>query len=143
MRNIHDWLVPANKDTERNTHRRTPPVVFSKALCSRNIKPILMRFQHEYPNLWLLTSSVQIKGSQVEKEVHLEREISGSFDTSFVYRGCPYCKSKGYVLCFCGNLCCWNMKDGVPTPKRFKCPWCGKKGTLNERIKRMRVNRGC
>lgn len=140
IKSIYNRLSPSDSITE-NVHK-IPNVVFVKALCKKNKKPILMKFQHEDPDLWLLTSSVPIKGDQVEKEVHVSRKISGAFDTHFGYRGCPYCNSWGYAMCRCGKLCCWDFKNGKPVSVLFKCPWCGKRGILNARISQMAGSRG-
>ena len=51
--------------------------------------------------------------------------ISGRVDLDPEYPGCPYCGTRGWVLCgTCGKLMCWDDDES------FKCLWCGATGTV-------------
>ena len=138
LRSISNLISP---DRGTLVAKKTPDVLFSKALCSQTQNPILMRFQH-VDNSWLLTSSVAYSFERSRLDFSESIHIAGYFDTDNDYRGCHYCKSSGYAMCRCGKISCWNFIDGNPVPKLFKCPWCGKSGFLNNRISNMSVSKG-
>ena len=41
------------------------------------------------------------------------------------YPGCPFCRTRDFVICNCGKLNCHNGNDS-----HFTCNWCGLSGTL-------------
>ena len=54
-----------------------------------------------------------------------ETKIVGQIFPDNGYPGCPYCRTKDFVICNCGKLNCHNGND-----THFTCNWCGLSGTL-------------
>jgi len=136
------WFGLGSTRSVENDSGNTRKIVFRDAICKETMKSILMRFEHRNPDSWVLTSTVPLKSNNMGMDFNHIEEISGVFGTDPGYRGCPYCKSWGYVLCICGALCCWEFKNGKPVPKRFTCLSCGLKGRLKKPIKQMDTSRG-
>lgn len=68
---------------------------------------------------WIRTWAFKIDPRKASREGYDEETVTGSFQATDDYPGCPYCHTKSFVLCgYCDRLFCWNGK------KEVTCPWC-------------------
>ena len=85
---------------------------------------------------WVRTWAFPIDEARAKHEGFDKTEISGSFDATPEYPGCPFCKKDFLLKCTCGKLICceWNEENdksdkSESTEKREKasvcCEWCG------------------
>lgn len=75
---------------------------------------------------WKYTWAFPIKQEVARREGYESTVLTGDLEIDPDYNGCPYCKSKYFVVCSkCKKLNC-NIGD---TPQ-FTCEWCGTTGEL-------------
>ena len=72
-------------------------------------------------NDWIRTFTFKVDEERAKNEGFNETSISGTFDKTEDYPGCPYCQKMEFFTCpTCGKLTCiiWDEKTGI-------CRWCG------------------
>ncbi len=70
---------------------------------------------------WLCTWAFPLKESSARREGYDRVTLSGNYQASPEFPGCPYCHTKNFFLCSgCNKLGCWNGED-----REVTCPWCG------------------
>ncbi len=86
-----------------------------------------VRFE-QYENEWKATWAFPIKKEEsIKRENYDKTQLKGLIRWDEDYPGCPYCHSKGFVICDnCGGLNC----NTNPNDKIFTCGWCGITGEL-------------
>ena len=84
-----------------------------------------VRFQRN-ENDWKYTWAFKMKESTAKREGYDNTEIMGNIYPDIDYPGCPYCKSRYFVVC--GS--CHHLNCNIDTGETFTCDWCGKTGTL-------------
>lgn len=107
--------------------------------CREGKKTFGIRFE-EYENGWKATWSFPIKKEgEAEREHYDKTKLKGFIQWDSDYPGCPYCGSKGFVICGeCGGLNC-NIQGN---DEIFICGWCGETGSLVD-YKGDGFNAGC
>lgn len=93
--------------------------------CREGKKTYGVRFEKSV-NSWKYTWAFTIKESAAKREGYDNTKIIGDIYPDAKYPGCPYCKTRSFVICSCGKLNCNNQKQN----KEFVCEWCGSAGTL-------------
>jgi hypothetical protein len=95
--------------------------------CKEGHKAFGVRFE-EYENEWKATWAFVIKKEGAEeRENYNKTKLKGLIRLDKDYPGCPYCGSRGFVICGeCGGLNC-NIHGGE---EQFTCGWCGEAGSL-------------
>ena len=74
---------------------------------------------------WKYTWAFPVKEASARRENYDKTKIVGDLVEDENYPGCPYCRTKDFVICQCGKLSC---RNGTET--KFTCNWCGLTGTL-------------
>lgn len=97
--------------------------------CKESKRPFGIRFE-QYENEWMATWAFPIKKEGAEKrENYNETKLVGKIRWGADYPGCPYCRSRGFVICGeCGGLNCNIHNNG----NIFECNWCGFSGELSD-----------
>lgn len=84
-----------------------------------------VRFQRSGSG-WKYTWAFKMNESSAKREGYNDTQIMGSIEPEEEYPGCPYCKTKYFVVCgSCQHLNCNTSVDNV-----FTCEWCGHTGVL-------------
>lgn len=104
-------------------------VVIVVARCARSKKYFGIRFEERGRNKWFADWAFQMKETVARKEGYDRNTISGKLRFGEEYPGCPHCENKRLVKCGCGQVSCWDGKDGPVT-----CPWCGSTGEVTGTI---------
>lgn len=108
------------------------------ALCKCNKKndTFGIRFQSENNTQWHYTWAFPIKQERAKHEGYDNTIIKGVFIEDPEYPGCPYCKAKGFYLCSCGKLNCW---DGEK--RHVICSWCNNNGELTNSLNQINIRK--
>lgn len=103
-----------------------PEAKIALCKCKEGRRAFGVRFE-EYENEWKATWAFPIKKEgTAERENYDKTQLKGQIRWGSDYPGCPYCGSRGFVICDCGGLNC-NVHSNQ---EEFTCGWCGKTGTL-------------
>jgi len=96
------------------------------ARCPKNKKTYGVRVEQRERD-WVRTWAFPIDEEKAKHEGFDSNTISGSMNATEEYPGCPYCKTKGFVLCGkCKKMGCDSgIVEGI-----YTCPWCGNSGTV-------------
>jgi len=88
--------------------------------CKKNKALSGIRVQKMEDDNWWLTWSFAVSEKSAKKEGFSQHyTLKGMYNTA-EYPGCPYCESKGFVVCNkCQNLTCYSGE------KSLNCAWCG------------------
>jgi len=78
-----------------------------------------MRAEEFSPEIWSVTWAFPIKDKIAKNEGYDNTKISGFFNFTDTYPGCPHCGAKGSVLCRCGKTTCFDNDTTIG-----KCAWC-------------------
>jgi hypothetical protein len=82
-------------------------------------------------NDWVRTWAFKIDEEAARNEGFDKVKITGSFEPTKEYPGCPYCGEVGLDFCDCGGINCASGEsaplddEGTVEPT---CNWCGKTG---------------
>lgn len=93
--------------------------------CSQTKKLYGIRFE-KTDRGWEYTWAFQINEKTASREQYDKTKISGNLIEGIEYPGCPHCGAKGFFLCSCGKINCWQGGGGYAT-----CSWCGNSGVLS------------
>ena len=106
-----------------------PEAKIALCMCKEGKRPFGVRFE-QYENEWKATWAFEIKKEGSEhREKYDKTSLKGKIRWDDDYPGCPYCGSRGFVICCdCGGLNC-NIHSSDET---FTCGWCGETGILSE-----------
>jgi hypothetical protein len=74
---------------------------------------------------WKYTWAFPVKEATAKREQYDKTKIMGQIVPDNGYPGCPFCRTRDFVICNCGKLNCHNGNDS-----HFTCNWCGLSGTL-------------
>lgn len=75
---------------------------------------------------WKYDWAFKISEGRAKSEGYNSADIKGMVYPAPEYPGCPYCKTKTFIVCgACGKLNCNNQ-----TGNMFTCGWCGAQGVL-------------
>ena len=103
-----------------------PEAKVALCMCKEGRRPFGVRFE-EYEKDWKATWAFAIKKDGAEKRENYDKTtLKGQIRWDKDYPGCPYCGSRGFIICGCGGLNCNNHSNN----EEFVCGWCGNKGTL-------------
>lgn len=104
-----------------------PEAKIALCKCNEGQRAFGVRFE-EYENEWKATWAFVIKkDGTAQREKYDKTKLKGLIRLDSKYPGCPYCGSRGFVICGdCGGLNC-NIHESDET---FTCGWCGKTGSL-------------
>lgn len=92
------------------------------AKCSKGKRTYGIRTQKMEDGDWWRTWAFPIDEKRARKENYDQTKIQGNLYCTEDYPGCPYCGTKGFVLCGnCHKISCWNGETSLT------CPWCGSK----------------
>lgn len=86
-----------------------------------------VRFQRDGSG-WKYTWAFPMNEGSAKREGYNDTRIMGSIEPDEDYPGCPYCKTKYFVIC--GT--CHHLNCNVNTGNIFTCEWCGASGTLGD-----------
>ena len=104
-----------------------PNAAVIACMCGRDHQLFGVRFE-EKPWGWECSWAFRLKESTAQREGYNRASInSRSIVASPEYPGCPYCESRGFIVCSCGRLTCWNGYSRSGT-----CGFCGTSGELGE-----------
>ena len=79
-----------------------------------------MRTQKMDSGDWLRTCAFPLDARRARAEGYDRTTARGSLGCTEGYTGCPYCGTRGFVVCRnCGKFTCWSGET------RMKCEWCG------------------
>ena len=109
-------------------------VVLAKCQCSKDLYGMRIEKRN---NDWVRTWAFKISEEKARREGYKKTRISGSMMETPEYPGCPYCGSRSFVKCSCGNLFCWDGRASIVV-----CPWYGYKGEVGAPVDRMEVEGG-
>lgn len=103
-----------------------PEARIAMAKCKEtNGKLYGVRFQRNGAG-WKYTWAFSMEESTAKREGYSDTNIMGDIEPDREYPGCPYCKTKNFVICDkCKHLNCNTSVGGL-----FTCEWCGNTGTL-------------
>ena len=76
-------------------------------------------------NAYKFVWAFKIDKDKAKREGYASQRVHGSVELDAEYPGCPYCRTKDFVVCNCGKLNCHNGNG-----THFTCNWCGLSGTL-------------
>jgi hypothetical protein len=100
-----------------------PEARIAMCKCRETKKAYGVRFER-YRDGWKYTWAFPIKESVAKREKYDETMLKGNLYQDEDYPGCPYCGTKGFVICGqCDGLMCNNFGS-----EPFKCEWCGSEG---------------
>ncbi len=89
------------------------------AKCQRTKKIYGIRTQRMSDGDWWRTWAFPVDESRAHKEGYDATRVQGNLYCTEEYPGCPYCRTKGFVLCNrCKKISCWNGEN------QLTCPWC-------------------
>ncbi len=92
--------------------------------CGKVNKLYGIRFE-KIDGQWIYNWAFELNESMAKREGYDTTVIKGDIMPTDDYPGCPYCKTKYFVICKCGRLSCNNSESEL-----FTCPWCGNSGRL-------------
>lgn len=106
---------------------RFPEARIAMCYCGEGKKAFGIRFE-EYEDEWMATWAFPIKKEGAAKRERYDKtKLRGLIRLGDDYPGCPYCKSRRFVICGdCGGLNC-NLHEN---DEIFTCGWCGESGAL-------------
>jgi hypothetical protein len=108
--------------------------VIAVCKCCQSKKLYGIRFEKEVRD-WKYTWAFPLSEKAALKEGFDKTRITGALIEGEEYPGCPYCGSKGFFLCGCGHLNCWNGQGHTAT-----CQWCGASGELTGGIDSINIS---
>lgn len=85
-----------------------------------------VRFQRDGSSSWKYTWAFEMNESSAKREGYNDTQIMGNIDPDESYPGCPYCKTKYFVICGA----CQHLNCNIGTGNLFTCEWCGNTGML-------------
>lgn len=94
--------------------------------CKESKRAYGVRFE-KVGNGWKYTWAFPVKEESARRERYDKTQIVGNISPDVNYPGCPFCKTKCFVICSCGKLNCNNGNSSI-----FTCDWCGATGKLSE-----------
>jgi hypothetical protein len=94
------------------------------ARCSKTKKLYGIRIEQRKKD-WVRTWAFAIDEKRVKHEGFDTNTVTGSMNATDDFPGCPYCKSKSFVVCTCQKIGCWNGVEYY-----YSCPWCNFKGEV-------------
>ena len=89
------------------------------AKCRKNGRMFGIRAEKR-KNDWIRTWTYKVDESRANSGDFSQASITGTFDKTEDYPGCPYCNKMEFFTCpNCGKLTCivWDEKTGI-------CRWC-------------------
>lgn len=107
-------------------------IAVSKCLTTKKLYGI--RFEKLQSNGWEFNWAFPIKAESAQREGYDKTVIKGTISQAEEYPGCPHCGSKGFFLCSCGKLNCWDGNKRMVT-----CSWCDRSGELSGSIESITV----
>ncbi len=97
------------------------------ARCPKEHKTYGIRMEKK-SGKWHLTWAFPINNTKAESEGYQKFQLSGEFQTDNNYNGCPFCRTRQFLLCDkCGKLTCYHNESHVT------CAWCGNTGNAEIR----------
>lgn len=84
-----------------------------------------VRFQRDGSG-WKYTWAFKMNEGSAKREGYNDTQIMGNIEPDENYPGCPYCKTKYFVVCGA----CQHLNCNIDTGSIFTCEWCGNSGTL-------------
>lgn len=95
-------------------------VTIIPAYCRRNAQQLFGIRTEKIDGIWVMNWAFKMTQSQASRENYLYNSISGIFDISTQYPGCPYCGASGFFQCpKCNSIICCN--EGSTSAN---CPKC-------------------
>lgn len=94
----------------------TAAVALCKCTHTKNAYGI--RFEKTGTN-WTYTWAFPIREKTAVHEHYDKTKITGALIEGEEYPGCPHCGARGFFLCSCGKLNCWDGESQIVT-----CSWC-------------------
>lgn len=107
----------------------TRNIVIVMGRCSGSKQGYGIRFERKGLNQWAATWAFAIKEAAAKREGYEKTRMDGQFVLDDGFPGCSHCSARGFWLCSCGKLACWNGETRGVT-----CPWCGQSGELSGQI---------
>ena len=98
------------------------------ARCERNKKLFGMRIERPgaVKDFWVMNWAFRIDENSARNEGFDSERVVGNIDFTNDFPGCPYCGTKGFVVCGnCGRLCCYSDSS------YSTCAWCGSSGEVS------------
>jgi hypothetical protein len=108
-------------------------VVILTVRCQASKSRFGLRLEQRGGNRWEGTWAFPIREGVAQREGY-SNIITGSFEFSDHYPGCPHCKNCSLFLCGCDALSCW---DG--DKESVRCPSCSKEITLRGTVTSLSV----
>ena len=108
--------------------------VIALSRCSKTKKMYGIRLESVEKD-WKYTWAFPIQEKTALNEDYDKTNIKGSFIEGEEYPGCPHCGSKGFFMCGCGKLNCWNGESRL-----VKCSWCGSSVELRGVIESLNIS---
>lgn len=84
-----------------------------------------VRFERSQ-NGWKYNWAFAMDSHKAKREGYDSTEIIGNIEPDEDYPGCPYCRTKYFVVC--GE--CQHLNCNINSPGSFTCEWCGLVGEL-------------
>lgn len=112
--------------------RRETNVILCKCVYTRSARDNLFGIRIEkIQGDWMRTWAFKIDEDKAHNEGFDKENISGTFDDTWEYPGCPYCGTLGFSQCDCGKMFCYDRLKDPPIGDSvdLTCPWCGETGT--------------
>ena len=106
-----------------------PKVVIVMARCCHSKQNYGIRFEQSSLHSWVADWAFSIKEETASREGYGNNSVTGDFNFSSAYPGCPFCKAVSIVKCSCGKVACWDGECRNST-----CPWCGIRSSISGEI---------
>lgn len=97
--------------------------------CNQSKKSFGVRVERTEDNDWIRTWSFPVDDNVTKNEKYDAQEVSGSFNRTSEYPGCPYCETQSFFKCSCGKITCLSDSDNEEGTT-VTCEWCGESGSL-------------
>ncbi len=114
----------------------TRNVVIVMGRCTVSRQGFGVRFERHGRNQWVATWAFGIREATAKREGYGQTRMDGHFVIGDGFPGCPYCSGRGFWLCTCGRIACWNREV-----RQVICPWCSQHNELAHEITSLQGSR--
>ena len=95
------------------------------AICDKHNKPYGITVDKVRKGQYKFVWAFKISADKAHREGFDAMHVSGAIDLDPEYPGCPYCKSKQFIVCSnCGTVSCYHGA------RSFTCPGCHASGEV-------------
>ena len=97
--------------------------------CAKHNKLFGIRFDQINNRTWEYAWAFPLKDGADRREQGFSTTMRGTFEEGANYPGCPHCGAKGFFLCSCGHISCWDQRTMTA-----HCYFCNQDVTLGGEV---------